>query len=69
MVSGLPGEPTGSCSDQTDRLKLPPGATAGVEGGGVGVGDAEQAEAADHHGGQCGGEQGALTHGGYLVCR
>src|SRR4051794_10242476 len=41
MVVGEPGEPTGSCSCQTARLKLPPGATGGsrpgaaVVGGGV----------------------------------
>jgi len=35
MVVGEPGEPTGSCSSHTDRLKLPPGATPGFrpEGG------------------------------------
>src|SRR5882757_5300669 len=28
MVVGEPGEPIGNCSDHTDRLKLPPGATS-----------------------------------------
>src|SRR3954452_12389119 len=29
MVVGEPGEPIGSCRDQTDRLKLPPGGKDG----------------------------------------
>src|SRR5579859_203756 len=32
IVVGAPGEPTGSCSSQTERSKLPPGAVFGFRG-------------------------------------